>query len=81
MAARKKNQDFNELLADLEKIVEHLEDNDTSLEASLEAFEKGIALSRQAQKLLSEAEQKVIKLTEAEDGEVQIEDFQEEDSQ
>jgi exodeoxyribonuclease VII small subunit len=79
MKSSKKNPDFNELLIDLEKIVERLGDNETSLEASLEAFEKGITLSRQAKKLLSEAEQRVLKLTATENGEIKLDNFEEEE--
>jgi exodeoxyribonuclease VII small subunit len=79
MKSSKKNPDFNELLVDLEKIVERLGDNETSLEASLEAFEKGITLSRQAKKLLSEAEQRVLKLTATENGEIKLDNFEEEE--
>ena len=72
MATRKGKTDFAAVLAELEALVETLEDNDTSLEQSMEAFEKGIALSRAAQKLLEEAEQKVMLLTQDEDGDAII---------
>ncbi len=72
MATRKGRTNFAEVLAELEALVETLEDNDTSLEQSMEAFEKGIALSRAAQKLLEEAEQKVMLLTQNEEGEAEI---------
>lgn len=72
MATRKGKTNFAEVLAELEALVETLEDNDTSLEQSMEAFEKGIALSRAAQKLLEEAEQKVMLLTQNEEGEAEI---------
>jgi len=68
MTSRKKQPVFNELMAELEAIVEQLEDNEQPLEESLKAFEKGVALTRAAQKLLAEAEQKVMLLTESDDG-------------
>ncbi|MDZ7782938.1 MAG: exodeoxyribonuclease VII small subunit [Halioglobus sp.] len=68
MTSRKKQPVFNELMADLEVTVEQLENNEQPLEESLKAFEKGIALTRAAQKLLAEAEQQVILLTESDDG-------------
>tara|TARA_R110000823_G_scaffold198080_7_gene329225 strand:- start:30472 stop:30711 length:240 start_codon:yes stop_codon:yes gene_type:complete len=64
---------FNKLLAELEAVVEQLENNDAPLEDSLKAFEKGIALTRSAQKLLAEAEQKVLLLTESEGSPVEEE--------
>ena len=72
MATRKGKTDFAAVLAELEALGETLEDNDTSLEQAMEAFEKGIALSRAAQKLLEEAEQKVMLLTQDEDGDAII---------
>lgn len=50
---------FEESLASLEAIVTAMEDGNLSLEASLEAFEKGIRLTRECQGALLAAEQKV----------------------
>ena len=49
-------------LEELEQIVKKLESEGLSLEDSLEMFEKGIKLSRQCAKKLSEAEKKVATL-------------------
>lgn len=54
-----KSTKFEDALGDLEAIVESLETGEQSLDASLEQFERGIALSRFCQQSLSEAEQKV----------------------
>lgn len=43
----------------IEKLLEKLENSETPLDQSMLAFEEGIQLIRQAQKTLSEAEQKV----------------------
>ncbi len=75
MTKRQKASSFNELLAELEQIVEQLENNDVPLEDSLKAFEKGVALTRSAQKLLAEAEQKVLLLSGSDDDPVE-EDFE-----
>jgi exodeoxyribonuclease VII small subunit len=56
---RKKNFQFEESLAQLEALVEQMEDGDLSLEESLKAFEKGIKLTRECQQALKQAEQKV----------------------
>ena len=56
---RKKNFQFEESLAQLEALVEQMEDGDLSLEDSLKAFEKGIKLTRECQQALKQAEQKV----------------------
>ena len=69
---------FEQTLEILEQLVDTMEQGDISLEESMAAFEKGIALTRQAQKALSEAEQKVQMLTE-QDGEPVETPFHDED--
>ncbi len=69
---------FEQTLETLEQLVDTMEQGDISLEESMTAFEKGIALTRQAQKALSEAEQKVQMLTE-QDGEPVETPFHDED--
>jgi len=58
---KKKDSVFNfeESLASLESLVTAMEDGDLSLEESLQAFEKGIRLTRECQAALQNAEQKV----------------------
>jgi len=51
--------DFEASLDQLETLVHAMEDGDLSLEQSLEAFEKGIRLTRECQQALEKAEQKV----------------------
>jgi exodeoxyribonuclease VII small subunit len=50
---------FEESLASLESLVAAMEDGELSLEESLQAFEKGIRLTRECQAALQKAEQKV----------------------
>lgn len=50
---------FEETLSELDTIVTEMENGDLPLEVALEKFERGIALSRQGQKSLEQAEQKV----------------------
>ena len=59
--SRKKpeNLSFEEALSELEALVDHLEQGDITLEDSLKSFERGVALTRNCQRALSEAEQKV----------------------
>jgi len=54
-----KQPDFESALAELETLVETLEQGDLSLEESLKLFERGIVLTRGCQESLKEAEQKV----------------------
>lgn len=59
--SKKKDSVFNfeESLANLEALVTAMEDGELSLEESLQAFEKGIRLTRECQTALQKAEQKV----------------------
>ena len=67
--ARKKTVDFEKALNQLEELVARMEEGELSLEDSLNAFEKGIKLTRECQTALDEAEQKVQLLIE-ENGEL-----------
>jgi exodeoxyribonuclease VII small subunit len=51
--------DFEVALEELEELVSSMEDGELSLEESLQAFEKGIKLTRECQTALKNAEQKV----------------------
>lgn len=51
--------DFERALADLEATVDRLEHGELSLEKALEEFERGVALARNCQAALQQAEQKV----------------------
>ncbi len=59
---------FEDALKELEALVESMEQGELSLEDSLKAFERGIALTRSCQKSLDEAEQKVEILTQKQGG-------------
>ena len=69
---------FEQSLAELETLVRKMESGEMSLEASLAAFEQGIRLTRDCQKALTEAEQKVQKLV-AQNGVLITEPFDPED--
>ena len=77
----KKQGDFNfeKALQELEGLVEKMETGNLSLEDSLKYFERGVALTRNCQKALAEAEQKVQILL-AKNGKEQLQDFSADDS-
>ena len=50
---------FENALAELEALVDTLEQGDLSLEDSLKNFERGVTLTRTCQEALTQAEQKV----------------------
>jgi len=54
-----KRPDFETALAELETLVEKMEQGDLSLEESLQQFERGVQLTRSCQQALKDAEQKV----------------------
>lgn len=72
--------DFEKALTELEEIVATLERGDLSLDAALKHFERGIALTRQCQASLKDAELKVEKLVEK-DGKASLEPFEPEDDE
>ena len=73
--ARKTTPNFEQALAELEKLVEQMEQGDLSLEDSLKQFEKGIALASNCQIALQKAELKVEQLIEK-NGELLKKDFE-----
>ncbi|EKD92144.1 MAG: Exodeoxyribonuclease 7 small subunit [uncultured bacterium] len=56
--------DFEKSLRQLNQLIEKMESDQLTLEASLRSFEEGITLIRQCQQVLVDAEQKVQILTE-----------------
>ena len=69
---------FQTSLTQIESLIDTLEHENTSLEESLLVFEKGVGLTREAQKALVDAEQKVQTLL-GESGGPIVQDFAEED--
>jgi len=65
----KPNPDFEKTLIELEKLVGKLEEGELSLDESLASFKQGIALTRQCQSVLDNAQQTVEQLINAEDEE------------
>ncbi len=59
MAKKTENLSFEESISALEQIVAELEKGDIPLDTALTRFEKGIALVRQSQSKLEQAQQKV----------------------
>jgi exodeoxyribonuclease VII small subunit len=51
--------DFEQALAELERLVERLERGDLPLDEALKTFERGVTLTRHCQAALKDAQQKV----------------------
>jgi exodeoxyribonuclease VII small subunit len=75
----KKKLDLEKSLADLEALVEELEDGDLPLEKAMQKFEEGIRLTRGCQAALRDAEHKVQILLKSTGEEEILEDFLAED--
>jgi exodeoxyribonuclease VII small subunit len=71
-----KKPDFERSLARLEEVVSKLESPQLSLDEAMKLFEEGVALSRECQKQLEEAEGKVEILLKKADGKVVAEPFE-----
>ena len=80
MAKRsQKTPDFETALAELEALVEKMEQGDMSLDESLKQFERGVQLTRSCQQALKDAEQKVQILL-GKDGQDSLEPFESDDT-
>jgi exodeoxyribonuclease VII small subunit len=71
-----KRPDFERSLARLEEVVRRLESPQLSLDDAMKLFEEGVALSRECQKQLEEAEGKVEILLKKADGKLSAEPFE-----
>lgn len=66
---------FEEQIAELEKIINELENGNLNLDDSVEKFEEGMKISKECNKMLENAEKKITILLNDENGEVKEEDF------
>lgn len=64
---------FEENLQDLEAIVTKLETGDVALEDAIAEFQKGMALSKNLQKTLEDAEKTLVKVMQADGTETEME--------
>lgn len=62
-SAKAESVNFEDAMAELEKLVAQMEAGDLSLDASLQAFERGVMLTRQCQQALNQAQLRVQALT------------------
>ncbi len=71
---------FEDAISELSDIVNQMEQNQLSLDASLKQFERGIQLAQASQSKLTDAEQKVSILLEK-NGDEQLQPFENESSE
>lgn len=71
----KTEQSFEDMLAELEKIVAQLENGEASLEEALEMYKKGTMLASKCAKLLDNAEKQIKILANNGNGEFEENDF------
>ena len=68
-----KEKKFEENLADLEVIVQKLENGDVALEEAIAEFQKGMKLSKELQASLDKAEKTLVKVMQADGTETDME--------
>lgn len=71
-----KELNFEETMTDLETIVKELEKGDMNLDDSIKKFEKGMELSKTANKFLEDAEKKITILVNDKEGNIKEEKFE-----
>ena len=64
-----------ETMKEIEEVVQKHENGELNLDESIQEFEKGMKLSKDASKYLENAEKKITKLVSTEDGSIKEEDF------
>ena len=74
MAKNSEKRSFEQAMGELERIVEAIESGEVPLAQALSQYEKGIELISYCQKILSEAEQKIAKLSKGLDGQLKLEE-------
>ena len=57
--AENPERNYEKVVADLEAVLTELEDGGLSLDRAVDAYERGVKLSQQAQELLTEAELRI----------------------
>ncbi len=68
-----KEKKFEENLADLEVIVQKLENGDVALEEAIAEFQKGMKLSKELQASLDKAEKTLVKVMQEDGTEMEME--------
>jgi exodeoxyribonuclease VII small subunit len=74
MAKNSQGKSFEQAMGELEKIVQAVESGQVPLAEALAEYEKGIELISHCQRILSQAEQKITKLSKNLDGELKAEE-------
>ncbi len=74
MAKNSEKRSFEQAMRELEKIVQAIESGEVPLAQALAQYEQGIELISYCQKVLSEAEQKIAKLSKGLDGQLKVEE-------
>ena len=75
MSTENKELNFEETMRELEKIVQELEKGELNLDDSINKFEEGMKLSKNASDYLEKAEKKITVLINTKDEEIKEEEF------
>ena len=71
-----KEESFEGIMTELEKVVNELENGELSLENSIKKFEYGMSLSKKCNEILNDAEKRITILTKNENEEISEENFE-----
>lgn len=74
MAEKKQEPNFEDALKMLEKITDEIEHAEIGLEESIEKYEQGMKLVTRCREILTQAEQRIQKITPTPSGELKAED-------
>ena len=75
---KRQDQSFESLFTELKATVAKLESGDLSLDESLALFQRGMELSKKCGEMLDHAELRIKELVPQANGEMDVEDFEEE---
>jgi len=70
-----KNNNFEEMIKELEQIAKELESGDLSLDKSVEKFEEGMEISKSCSKILEDAEKRISILLKNSNGDIEEKEF------
>ena len=79
MTKKRTDKTYEEAFAELTTVVERLQGGDLPLEETIALFERGVALSKECEKFLDNAGQRIEVLLQDADGNLEVEDLEDPD--
>lgn len=79
MTKKRTDKTYEQAFAELTTVVERLQGGDLPLEETIALFERGVALSKECEKFLENAGQRIEVLLQDADGNLEVEDLEDSD--